>query len=62
VLLADVPTSRADTGERTLRALRGGELRVEPLPELTDVDTATDAGAVAERIPGSRFAAAVAGL
>jgi uncharacterized protein len=62
VLLADVPTSRADTGERTLRALRGGGLRVEPLPELTDVDTAADAGAVAERIPGSRFAAAVAGL
>jgi uncharacterized protein len=61
-LLADVPTSRADTGERTLRALRGGGLRVEPLPELTDVDTAADAGAVAERIPGSRFAAAVAGL
>jgi uncharacterized protein len=62
VLLADVPTSRADTGERTLRALRGGGLWVEPLPELTDVDTAADAGAVAERIPGSRFAAAVAGL
>jgi glycosyltransferase A (GT-A) superfamily protein (DUF2064 family) len=62
VLLADVPTSRADTGERTLHALRGGGLRVEPLPELTDVDTAADAEAVAQRIPGSRFAAAVAGL
>jgi uncharacterized protein len=61
-LLVEVPTSRWDTGERTLRALRGGGLRVELLPELTDVDTAADAGMVALRIPGSRFAAAVAGL
>jgi uncharacterized protein len=62
VLLVDVPTSQPDTGERTLLALRGGRLRVDLLPELTDVDTTADAGAVARRIPGSRFAAAVAGL
>jgi uncharacterized protein len=61
-LLVDVPTSRLDTGERTLLALRGGGLRVDLLPPLTDVDTAADAGTVARGIPGSRFAAAVAGL
>ncbi len=61
-LLAEVPTSRSDTGAATLRALRGGGLRVALLPALTDVDTAVDAGAVARRIPGSRFAAAAAGL
>lgn len=60
VLVADVPTSRDDTGERTRRALRDGGLRVGLLPELTDVDTAADALAVAEAAPGGRFAAAVA--
>jgi uncharacterized protein len=60
VLVADVPTSRDDTGERTLRALRAGGLRVALLPELTDVDTAADAVAVARAVPGGRFAAAVA--
>ena len=61
-LLAQVPTSQVDTGARTLAALRAAGLRVDPLPELTDVDTAADAAAVAARIPGSRFAAAVVGL
>ena len=61
-LLTDVPTSAPDTGERTLAALRGAGLRVRRLPELTDVDTAADARLVSARIPGSRFAAAVAGL
>jgi uncharacterized protein len=60
VLVADVPTSRDDTGERTLRALRDGGLRVGLLPALTDVDTAADALAVAEAAPDRRFAAAVA--
>jgi hypothetical protein len=32
------------------------------LPELTDVDTAADAAAVARIAPRTRFAAAVAGL
>jgi uncharacterized protein len=59
-LVAGVPTSRDDTGERTLRALRAGGLRVALLPELTDVDTAADALTVAEAAPGGRFAAALA--
>ena len=59
-LVAGVPTSRDDTGERTLRALRDGGLRVGLLPELTDVDTAADALAVAEAAPAGRFAAALA--
>lgn len=59
-LVAGVPTSRDDTGERTLRALRDGGLRVDLLPELTDVDTAADARTVAEAAPGGRFAAALA--
>jgi uncharacterized protein len=58
-LVAGVPTSRGDTGERTLLALRDGGLRVGLLPELTDVDTAADALTVAEAAPAGRFAAAV---
>jgi glycosyltransferase A (GT-A) superfamily protein (DUF2064 family) len=58
-LVAGVPTSRDDTGERTLRALHDGGLRIGLLPELTDVDTAADARAVADAAPGGRFAAAV---
>lgn len=61
-LVADVPTSRADTGERTLAALRAAGLRVALLPELTDVDTAADALTVAADAPHSRFAAAVRAL
>ena len=61
-LVAGVPTSRDDTGQRTLAALRGAGLRVELLPELRDVDTAADAVAVAADAPDTRFAAAVAGV
>lgn len=57
--VADVPMSRDDTGELTLRALRATGLRVAVLPELTDVDTAADATEVARAVPGGRFAAAV---
>jgi glycosyltransferase A (GT-A) superfamily protein (DUF2064 family) len=60
--IAAVPTSRADTGERTVHALRSAGLRVALLPELTDVDTAADAAAVARVAPWTRFAAAVAAL
>jgi len=56
-----VPMSRSDTGERTLAALRGAGLRVDPLPELSDVDTMADALRVAQIVPRGRFAAAVAG-
>jgi glycosyltransferase A (GT-A) superfamily protein (DUF2064 family) len=60
IVVADVATSRDDTGERTLRALRAAGLRVGLLPELTDVDTAADAVAVSSAAPDTRFAAAVA--
>ncbi|WP_214408089.1 TIGR04282 family arsenosugar biosynthesis glycosyltransferase, partial [Pseudonocardia lacus] len=62
VHVRDVPTSRADTGERTLHALRAAGLRVGLLPELRDVDTMADAVAVARDAPGTRFAAALAAL
>lgn len=58
--LLEVPMSRADTGERTLAALRALGARVELLDPLGDVDTPADAAAVAALVPGSRFAAAVA--
>jgi glycosyltransferase A (GT-A) superfamily protein (DUF2064 family) len=58
-LIADVPTSRADTGDRTLHALRAAGLRVGLLPTLIDVDTAEDALAVRTAAPATRFAAAV---
>ncbi|RCW46163.1 hypothetical protein DFQ14_102466 [Halopolyspora algeriensis] len=58
-VLGEVPMSRADTGDRTLEALRSAGLRVQLLPELSDVDTMAAARSVAARIPGSEFAAAV---
>ena len=60
--LGGVATSRGDTGARTLAALRARGHRVGLLPALSDVDTWADARAVAEGLPGSRFAAAVAGV
>lgn len=57
-LVVDVPTSRADTGERTLAALRAAGLRVALLPEVADVDTHADAVAAAAAAPHTRFAAA----
>lgn len=62
-LIASVPTSRDDTGDRTLHALRAAGLRVALLPELRDVDTAEDALAVAASgAAGHRFAAEVASV
>lgn len=61
-VVAGVPTSRADTGERTLAALRAAGLRVVMLPELTDVDTVADAAVVADAAPGTRFAAVLRAL
>lgn len=57
--LVDVPTSRSDTGALTAHALRGAGLRIDPLFELSDVDTMSDAEQVSALIPHSRFAAAV---
>jgi uncharacterized protein len=57
-----VPTSRADTGTRTARALREYGLRVAEVPGLSDVDTAADAHHVAAQASTTRFAAAVTEL
>lgn len=59
-LLADVPTSRDDTGALQLAALRNAGLDVTLLPELRDVDTIADARAVASLAPSGRFARALA--
>jgi hypothetical protein len=62
-LVEEVPMSRADTGDKTLDALRSGGLTVVLLDRLSDVDTAADALAVGEHCPpGSRFAAEVAAM
>jgi uncharacterized protein len=61
-LIADIPTSRPDTGARTLAALRASGSRVVELPELSDVDTWLDATAVAVDVPDGRFAAEVAAV
>lgn len=58
--LARVPMSRADTGARTLDALRRTGARVQLLDELRDVDTPADIAAVAAAAPETLFAAAVA--
>ncbi|GLW89694.1 TIGR04282 family arsenosugar biosynthesis glycosyltransferase [Actinokineospora globicatena] len=60
--ITDVPTSRADTGDRTADALRARGLRIVGAPLLTDVDTMDDARLVAATVPGSRFHAAVEDL
>jgi rSAM/selenodomain-associated transferase 1 len=62
-VLRGIPTSRSDTGARTLHALRGLGLRVNLLPTLRDVDTVMDARAVAALCPAhSEFRRAVTAL
>ncbi|WP_250036397.1 TIGR04282 family arsenosugar biosynthesis glycosyltransferase [Paractinoplanes maris] len=62
-VLRDVPMSTPATGALTRAALTARGLRIATLPVLTDVDTMTDAHAVAALCPrGSRFAAAVPAL
>ncbi|HEY6424564.1 MAG TPA: DUF2064 domain-containing protein [Pseudonocardiaceae bacterium] len=61
-LIAGIPTSHPDTGERTLAVLHAAGCRVAQLPELSDVDTWEDAIAVAADTPSGRFADAVAEL
>ena len=58
-VLVDVPMSTVDTGELTLKALRGRGLAVAVGQSLRDVDTAEDAWAVAAAHPYGAFAAAV---
>ena len=62
-VLRDVPTSTSETGALTRAALQARGLRVAELPTLRDVDTATDARAVAALCAAdSRFALTVATL
>lgn len=61
-LLAGVPTSQDDTGNRQLRRLREAGLEPHLLPELRDVDTVADARSVAALAPAGRFAATVGAL
>lgn len=56
-LLRGVPMSVPETGAVQRARLVASGLRVRDLPLLRDVDTATDARAVAEEAPGTRFAA-----
>ena len=58
-LVVGVPMSTARTGAAQLARLADAGLRVRRLPCRLDVDSAADADAVAEQIPGSRFAAAL---
>ncbi|MET7332291.1 TIGR04282 family arsenosugar biosynthesis glycosyltransferase [Nonomuraea sp. NPDC005650] len=55
-LLLGVPMSHPETGKLQLDRLDRAGLSVQLLPELTDVDTAADALAVAAQAPGSHFA------
>jgi len=61
-LILGVAMSQDDTGARQLARLEQAGLRVHMLPELTDVDTVSEAERVAAVTPGSRFAACMAGL
>ncbi|MBB6553664.1 TIGR04282 family arsenosugar biosynthesis glycosyltransferase [Nonomuraea rubra] len=58
-LLLGVPMSHPETGKHQLDRLERAGLDVHHLPELTDVDTAADAAAVAADAPSSHFAAAL---
>ncbi|MFI7658488.1 DUF2064 domain-containing protein [Micromonospora parva] len=57
--LREVPMSTADTGRRTLTALRRRGLHPTILPVQRDVDEWSAALAVAADLPGTRFAEAV---
>lgn len=61
-LLRGVPMSVPETGTVQRRRLVDAGLTVRDLPRLRDVDTASDAVAVAGRAPHGRFAAALAAL
>ncbi|WP_410564543.1 DUF2064 domain-containing protein [Amycolatopsis sp. cmx-4-61] len=61
-VLAGVPMSRDDTGERTLRALTASGLRPRQAALLSDVDIMADARSVAAACPRGRFTRAVAAV
>jgi uncharacterized protein len=55
--LRTVPMSQPDTGELTLKALRGNGIDVASVQQLADVDVVDDVAAVRDACaPGSRFA------
>ncbi|MGI8888372.1 MAG: TIGR04282 family arsenosugar biosynthesis glycosyltransferase [Nocardioidaceae bacterium] len=60
--LIDVRMSRSDTGRETQRALQDAGATVGLAPEVTDVDTLSDAVAVAELAPQTRFARALTAM
>lgn len=55
-VIAEVPTSTAETGQLTLAALRAAGLRVDLMPALRDVDEPSDVELVAAEAPTTRFA------
>ncbi len=59
-LLRGVPMSVPTTGAQTRARLEAAGLTVVDVPELLDIDSATDATRVAGLLPGSRLAAALA--
>ena len=61
-LILGVPMSQPDTGARQLDRLERAGLRIHMLPELTDVDTVSEAERLAATTPGSRFAACMTRL
>lgn len=61
-LLLGVPMSQPDTGSHQLLRLERAGLRIELVPELTDVDTAEEAARIAAQIPESGFARRLAAL
>ncbi|MEV0161268.1 TIGR04282 family arsenosugar biosynthesis glycosyltransferase [Nonomuraea fuscirosea] len=61
-LLLGVPMSSPSTGASQFRRLKEAGMSVATMPCLTDVDTMADAIEVAALVPGSRYAAALAGL
>jgi rSAM/selenodomain-associated transferase 1 len=61
-LVRGVPMSSPRTGEHLLGRLRAAGLRTALLPRLRDIDTASDAAAVAPGAPGSCFARTLAAI
>lgn len=61
-LVRGVPMSRSGTGAEQLARLRTAGVHPRLLPVLTDVDRFEDALAVADAVPGTPFATAVASL
>jgi glycosyltransferase A (GT-A) superfamily protein (DUF2064 family) len=55
-LIRGIPMSRDDTGARQLERLRATGGRIRMLPPLTDIDTISEARAVADLAPTTRFA------